>query len=755
MTIRNRRRISLICGIGLAIVASGAGLGAASARDAQGEAANARFHDAALSANARVADLLSRMTLDEKIAAFGAYGAEGSVPRLGVGNIGILEGINGLVAGRLDLTNTGKPGRGITTTQFPMASAMGQSWNRDLLRKVGDLEAKEARYIAEHGEALGGAARPGIVMAPVADLVRDPRWGRASEAYSEDPVLAGELSAAMVRGLQGEDPDHPQVGALLKHFLANSHENGRYVTSANFDERLWHEYYALPFQKAFAAGARSFMASYNAWNSVPTSVDPKIRNMLRAKWKVDGLITTDAGAFPFLVDGHSIFDTEAQAAAALIRNGVSGGVPQEAVRAAINEKLVTEADLDYALAGRFRMMARLGLLDKAAPAAGKSASPIDQSVLAAGPWNSAEHKSLARQVAQESIVLLKNMDDLLPLDRSGVRSIAVYGSHADRIYTGVYSGLHPYGVTPLEALKQRLGDGVKINADIRPARPSGRSMDAARNSDVAIVFVGNDPNCNRLNIAARIDRDGDVCADPADGMENADRRSLTLQDEDLIRQVQAANPKTIVVLLADFPYAMEWTAEHVPAILTTGNNGQEEGNAIVDVLFGDYNPAGRTAVTWPRSLDQLPPMLDYDIRHGRTYMYAKHSPLFAFGHGLSYSRFRYDNIRLDRSTLGKTGVLTIRADVTNTSDRDGDEVVQLYASHHKSAVKRPLQELKDFRRLHIAAGQVSTVTFQLPARSLAYWDPVRQDWVVEADEVALAIGPSSAVLPLTANIVVK
>ena len=276
---------------------------------------------------------------------------------------------------------------------------------------------------------------------------------------------------------------------------------------------------------------------------------------------------------------------------------------------------------------------------------------------------------MALQVARESIVLLKESKGAC------CRWIVTKSNPSPstaRVRTeccsGLYSGEPPYAVSPLDGLRKKLGAGVKINMG------AGFMTDiatAAKSSDVAIVFVGNDPTCNRASIIANFDSDNSFCETPSDGMENSDRRSLTLEQEDLIKDVYAANPRTIVVLLADFPYAINWTKEHVPAIIQMSQNAQEAGTAIADVLFGDYNPAGRLVVTWPKSLDQLPPMLDYNLRHGRTYMYFQGEPLYPFGYGLSYTTFRYANLKTSAATMPRDGETTVSVDVREHGRKGG------------------------------------------------------------------------------------
>jgi beta-glucosidase len=273
------------------------------------------------------------------------------------------------------------------------------------------------------------------------------------------------------------------------------------------------------------------------------------------------------------------------------------------------------------------------------------------------------------------------------------------------------------------------------------------AVNLARSSDVAIVCVGNNPN--QENGWKKI-------SNPSEGREDLDRKIITLDaQEELIKQVLAANPKTIVVLKSSFPYAINWTQENLPAILHMAHSSQEEGNALADVLFGDYNPGGRLVQTWPRSLDQLPEMLDYNIRDGRTYMYFKSEPLYPFGFGLSYTTFAYTNIKTSDASLSRDGSIAVNIDVENTGKRAGDEVVQLYVKHINSQVSRPDEELKGFKRVHLKAGERQTVTIPLAAQRLAYWDISKNDWQVERDSVEIRVGASSTDIRLQHTISVK
>jgi len=268
----------------------------------------------------------------------------------------------------------------------------------------------------------------------------------------------------------------------------------------------------------------------------------------------------------------------------------------------------------------------------------------------------------------------------------------------------------------------------------------GEAVKLARSSDVVILCVGNHPT-------------GDVTewgkvALPSYGREAVDRQSLTLEDEELIKKIYAANPRTVVVLISSFPYAINWTQQHVSAIVHLTHSSEELGNALADVLFGDYNPAGRLVETWPKSVDQLPPMMDYNIRDGRTYMYCKSRPLYPFGYGLSYTTFEYSNLKVNSSVLSPDGTLTVSVEVKNAGARAGDEVVQLYIKHLNSVVSRPMKELKGFKRVTLQPAEQKRIEIPLSASSLAYWNSGKHDFEVEADKIKIMVGSSSADLPL-------
>jgi beta-glucosidase len=705
----------------------------------QAAAANYPFQDTRLAPEARIANILSLMTVDEKI---DALSTDSGVPRLGIPSFGSTEGIHGIVR-RGDQEH--QKAR-ITTTQFPQPPGMGASWDPALVRQAGAVQSTEARYITQSATYK----QPMLMQwGPQADLARDPRWGRSEEVYSEDPFLAGTMAASFAQGIQGDDPRYWRGAALLKHFLANSNENGRGNSSSDFDERLFWEYYAVPFRMGFEeGGARGVMASYNAWNGTPMGVHPLLNSLVIKQWGVD-VVSSDGGAIGNLVKLYKRYPSQKEAAVAGLKAGINQYLDtyKDELHAAMKDGTVTQADLDTALARKFRVTLKLGLID-----------PLDANPYAAikdgpAPWDGAAHKAVSLQMALESVVLMKNERQALPLSKRAIKSIAVIGPHADSVHWDWYGGIPPYKVTVLDGIRAALGPDVRVN--YAPDNAGGAAERAARASDVAVVVVGNDPTCGPNMGKEWTDAGTKPCADPGDGREGRDRATLALAQETLVKQVLAANPKTVMVLVSSFPYTIGWSKQHVPAILQMAHSSQDQGSALAQVLFGDYNPGGKLTTTWPASMDQLPPMMDYDIRHGRTYMYAKDKPLFAFGHGLSYTSFKYAKLRLDGPALARDGAMNVDVDVVNTGKAAGDSVVQLYAAWPKSQVQRPRQALVGFRRVSLRPGETRTVRIPLKARQLAYWNSARGAYEVEAVPLTLMVGESSADIRLTRTVEVR
>jgi beta-glucosidase len=392
---------------------------------------------------------------------------------------------------------------------------------------------------------------------------------------------------------------------------------------------------------------------------------------------------------------------------------------------------LTKADMDAALRGNFRMRFRLGEFD---PPAQVPYSTVDGN---STPWTSDTAKALARLVTQKSVVLLKNDGNLLPLDKTTLKSLAVVGPNADLYVTDWYGGKPPYSVTALAGIKAAVGAGVNVQYALD--NTTGQAVSLAAASDAAIVVVGNNPICGTTAWA--------TCPSPYDSKEAVDRKAIDLKPEqlDLVQKVSAANKRTIVVLVSSFSQAVSWVQDNVPAIVHITHSSQELGNGLADVLFGAYNPAGRTNVTWFKALTDIPDKFDYDIRKGRTYMYFQGTPIYPFGHGLSYTTFTYSKLSLSAATLAQQGgQVTVSVDVTNSGTRAGDEVVQLYVSYPTTAgVPRPIKQLRGFSRITLAAGAKQTVSLPLRSDQLAYWDATSKAFKVAPGTVHLMVGSTS------------
>ncbi len=691
------------------------------------------FQNPDLPIEERITHVISLLTLEEKIA---CLSTNPSVPRLGIRGSSHIEGLHGVSQGGPANWARKPP---VTTTTFPQAIGMAQTWDVALMQEAAQAQAIEARYIFQNPK-YGGAAL--VIRAPNADLGRDPRWGRTEECFGEDAFFNGTMVVAFVKGLQGDHPRYLLTASLMKHFLANSNEDGRDQSSSDFDERLFHEYYSAPFRRGvMEANAQAYMAAYNAYNGIPCHVHPVLQKITRDQWGLDGIICTDGGGMGLLYTHHKWVPDLDHAAAKIIQAGIGQFLDRhvEPTRNAIKRGILKESEIDHVLRYTFRVMIRLGLLDP------PEMVPYSKIGTGPEPWLSEKNHSLVRRATQRSIVLLKNSNNLLPLDRNAIKSIAVIGVRGGEVLLDWYSGLPPYTVTPLQGIRNKVPDGVSVRfaAGLESTWHFPGALEMARAADVAIVCLGNHPTCNA---------GWEKSESPSQGKEAVDRKAITLDQEDLLQQVLAVNPRTILVLFSSFPYAINWSQEHVPAIVQMAHNSQETGNALADVLFGDYNPAGRLVQTWPKSLDDLPPMMDYNLRNGRTYMYCKAEPLYPFGFGLSYTTFEYSNLKTSGDTLAANGAITVSVDVANTGKRNGEEVVQIYARFLDSKVERPIKQLCAFTREEIPPGKTKTISLIFDAKRLAYWDSSQGKFVVEPGKIELMVGASCADMRLKKSV---
>ena len=704
-------------------------------------AQNYKFQNTKLSDEKRIDALMEELTLDEKIT---LLGSDLAVPRLGILPCRHHEGLHGLALGGPAAwggRQKGENGRIIPTdcptTIFPQSYGLGSTWDVNLVKRVGEQASIEARYYMQRPDNKRTAL---VMRAPNADLARDPRWGRTEESFGEDPFLTARLTVANIEGLQGDDPRYWRTAALMKHFLANSNEDRRDSTSSDFDMRLFYEYYAYPFYKGIIeGGSRAFMAAYNGWNGIAMCIHPCLEEITRKQWGNNGIICTDGGALRLLVNSHHAFPTLAEGAAAVVKattgQFLDAYLPH--IKEAFEKGYLTEADIDKAIRGNLFVALKLGLLD------GKDSKDpyrnIGTDTTEVPPFRLEEAKQLAREVTAKSVVLLKNDKGLLPLDASKLKKIAVIGPYADKIVQDWYSGTPEYETTILEGIRAAVKQGTEVL--YAPNNGIDQAVKAAAEADVALVCVGNHPFGTRP--------DWTFCPVPSDGREAVDRKSLMLPDEDLLKQVFKANPKTVLVLVSSFPYTINWSQEHLPAIVHITHCSQEQGNGLADVLFGKVNPAGRTVQTWVKDITDLPDMMDYDIRNGRTYMYYKGDVLYSFGYGLSYTTFDYQKIQSVKQDKEQVHVTVL---VKNTGTRDGEEVVQLYASYPDSKVERPAKQLRAFSRVPISAGEVKEVVFDIPKEDFAYWDEAQNKFVIEPGKVQLLIGSSSADIRLEGEV---
>jgi beta-glucosidase len=826
------------------------------------------FQDPSLSVAARVNDLLGRLTLDEKLGLL--HQSQKAIPRLGIPYFKAgTEALHG-VAWSNDIDHGWQQVLADRATVFPQAVGLASTWDPDLVERVGSAVGDEARAYNEINPRLWGLQ----LWAPVVNLLRDPRWGRNEEGYSEDPQLTGVMSTRFGHGLSGDDPTYLKTAPVIKHFYAYNNETNRSAGSSNVPPRVKHEYDLQAFRPAIEAGAATgVMASYNEVNGRPTHVDRDLNDMVRS-WTDETLYNvSDAWGPHAVTQAQHFYDDETQAYASVLKAGLDGFTVDDSnpdamiatLKDALARGMLTESDIDKAVRHVLTIRTRLGHFDPdGGPYAGTSPDVLD----------SPAHRQLNRKAAEEAMVLLRNDAGRLPLDPEATDKVAVVGPLSDTLFSDWYGGTLPYAVTPLDGIRQRLGDASAVTgvealdrvalkdsatgryltatgtgtgdsvtatgtatpptaaqwdvndwmADVSTLRnaanghyltgnfgpfntsattPSGWYVqqqfrfEPQADGTVLLQYVGFETNESWWWIpghyvtvaadgtvgtgtraeAAHFERE--VVSDGSDaaaaaaassdvavvvvgsnpfvyGRENHDRASLALgtSQQELIKQVRLANPNTIVVLESSYPTTI---AEQPDSLLWTTHAGSETGNAVAATIFGDHDPSGRLTQTWYRSESDLPPDLsEYDIaKTGQTYLYFDGDPLYAFGHGLSYTSFGYSHLRPDRTAMGGNGTVRVSVDVTNTGHRAGSEVVQLYSHQRTSRDKRPLRELEAFRRVTLSPGQTETVTFRLRGADLAHWDVTRDRWVVETSKYDLMVGSASDDIRRQATIMVN
>jgi beta-glucosidase len=677
----------------------------------------------------RVRDLLSRMTLLEK-----ASQMLHDSPALKRHGIPAYNWWNECLHG---------VARGGIATVFPQAIGMAASWDTELLHRVGVAVSDEAR--AKYHEAI---RRDDVDMykgltywTPNINIFRDPRWGRGHETYGECPHLTGRMGVTYIQALQGSDRRHLKLAATAKHFAVHSGpEKDRHGFNVDISPKDLRETYLPHFKAAVQeAGVAAIMSAYNRLNGEPCSSSAfLLEEILRKEWGFTGHVVSDCGAVEDIHDHHGVTKSMEQSAARAVKNGcdLNCGCSYARIPEAVKQGLLTEADVDKAVARLLDVKIRLGMFDP--PERVSHASiPIDINDCEA-------HRALAREAARKTIVLLKNDGGLLPLKKN-LKCVAVIGPNADAFdaLLGNYHGTPSLAVTPLAGIREKLGKGVRLlyapGCDMvppktgAPGKPTAGFTDAlvaAERADVVIMCLGLSPVIEG--------EQGDAYNSEAAG----DRIDIGLpgQQDALLKAVAATGKPIVVVLLNGGGVTVNWVQENIPAILTAGYPGEEGGSAIADVLFGDYNPAGRLATTWVKSVDQLPHFEDYRMT-GRTYRFLREEPLYPFGFGLSYTSFAYSDLSLSGASVAPGATVAVRVKVRNLGPRAGEEVVQLYLTDEEASVAVPVRQLCGFRRIALEAGEEQVVSFEISARQMALIDEAG-NCLLEPGRFTVAVGGS-------------
>jgi beta-glucosidase len=681
------------------------------ARPKSGKQAVPAYKNPDLPTAQRVDDLISRMTLEEKVSQLMHTAA--AIPRLGVPEYNWWnEGLHGVA-------------RADYATVFPQAIGMAATFDERLLHQAAEVISTEFRakyYATLHPDGSSVWYQGLTVWSPNINIFRDPRWGRGQETYGEDPYLTARMGVAYVTGMQGDDPNYLKTLTTSKHFAVHSGpEPTRHTVDVKASLHDMEDTY-LPAFRATVMEAKvgSVMCAYNSLNGEPAcSNTALLQKYLRKDWGFKGYVVSDCGAVQDIWDGHHYAKSMAAAEADAFKVGTDlvCAWPEDRITAnrdallqAVKQGLLPEADIDHALRLLFTARFRLGMFDPPSMVPYSSIKPSDNDTEA--------HRQLALKAAREAIVLLKNRNHFLPL-KGTYKNIAVIGPDADNIdaLTGNYNGTPSKPVTVLAGIRRRFANSKVVYSQgtglIGPAEAGAPDpIAAARDADLVVLVMGLSPRI-----------EGEEMKIQADGFLGGDRTKLVLPDpqEDLVKKIAALGKPTVLVLMSGSAVAVNWSDENPPAILEAWYPGEEGGTAVAEALAGDFSPGGRLPVTFYTGVDQLPPFDDYSMAD-RTYRYFKGEPLFPFGYGLSYTSFEYRNATVDNPKVAADGMEKISVDVSNTGAMAGDEVVQLYLTH-PGVAGAPLRALEGFQRIHLDAGESKTVSFTLNNRQLSTVDP--------------------------------
>ena len=624
-------------------------------------------------------------------------------------------------------------------TNFPIPIGLASTWNESLMTEIFSNVAEEVR-------ARGGQQ----VLAPVVDIVRDPRWGRTEETLGEDPFLISRLAIAQIKGYQGASVylGKNNVAATLKHFgIHGQSEGGINVSPSNIDERTAREIFFKPFQASIKeAGVMNVMATYNEIWGMPAHINKYLlTDILRKEWGFKGVVVSDYFAVRDVSTLHKVTPSYDSAAVLAFKAGVDIETPDpdcfKNLKLAVAAGKISMKELDDAVIKILINKFRLGLFD----------DPYVDPDKAEQIVGSAEKRKINYRAATEAMVLLKNDNNLLPLDKNKTKTIAFIGPNADKCLLGAYSGVPRVCISPLQALKEKYGntinilftEGVKITdkndwfADtIRLAdsnenkRKIAEAVDVAKQADVIVLFVGGNESTNREGWGT--EHLGDLPT-----------LELLNGQNDLINQIVALGKPTCAFVNSGPPLSIGNLVRSVPAVMQCWYLGQEGGYAIVDALFGDVNPSGKLPISFPRTAGNIPAYYNYKPSARRGYnLGVDVSPLFAFGHGLSYTSFAYSNLSISSPTMKRDGTVTVNVDVKNTGNRRGAEVVQMYIRDDYSSVPRPVKELKGFKKIWLDPGQSQTVSFTITPELLSFYDN-NMKWTIEPGDFTIMVGTAS------------
>lgn len=829
------------------------------------------FRNEKLTIDQRAKDLVSRLSIEEKISLL--HATFKGFPRLDIpkyyhGN----EALHGIV----------RPGK---FTVFPQAIAFAATWNTDLILSVSSAISTESR--ARWNELKQGENQKDLYSdlltfwSPDINLARDPRWGRTPETYGEDPFLSGRMGVAFIKGLQGTDPKYLKAVATPKHYTANNEEHNRFECNAIMSDRSMREYYLAPFEAAIKEGkAESIMSAYNAVNGIPCTANKRLlTGILRTEWGFNGYVVSDCGGPELLVTNHKYARNKTEAAKLALDAGLDLECGEDTYTTflldAYNKQMVTETQIDSAAIRVLRARFKLGVYDNPEWVPYNKIPPTMVGCKA--------HQNLALETAKQSIVLLKNEKNVLPLNKQSIKSVAIVGINAGVCEFGDYSGI-PFNtpISILEGIKNKVGKKVKINyvpwtnreegSELIPANyfhlekskrkglkteyfstmdltgevkcrvepiinfdPANQPPDPfiprspksirwtgvltpritgeytiSANSDDGLrlyfngkcminQWVDRSNSSNKFKIMLQAGREykvvmeyydhaGDAIAqlkwslpeetkeeiyakekkaakesdyviavlgiNKSIEREGQDKKDLNLpaDQEIFIKELYKANPKTIVVLVTGSPLSINWIEANIPAIVNAWYPGEQGGVAVADVLFGDYNPAGRLPLTFYKSVDDLPPFDDYEIPKGRTYQYINKKPLYPFGFGLSYTKFDYADIHIGQEAYSSKDSVEVNVTITNSGKYNGDEVVQLYVHQEKADYRQPAKQLVAFKRVTIKKGESKAVKLRFAVDQLHHWDEANKCWKVQLGEYKLMLGSSSENILLTHSI---